>query len=270
MSALRTASVWVVGAVLTALAVAFFAALAATQLTAEETGQRVLRRSVAVTTDADSSLPQIEAGLHAAAEQSDAETIRVPGFPLPVDIPRDEALNISGPDLRERLLDESATALYEDGTSAWAGNDPDAVQGIERLSAAGLIDRGLGLVTDDVHTIFTVITVLLGIVTLAVTAVLIAVLPRDARLVALGLVTLASALPSLAAAVGLRFAFRTADADADTFVNGMLDIGADSMWVPIRNYLTLTALGAGLLGLGSLLIWWEARTLHQPGRMADS
>jgi hypothetical protein len=270
VSALRTVSVWAVAAVLTALAVAFFAALAVTQLTAEDTGQRVLRRSVAVTAGIDGSIPKIEADLQAAAEQSDAETVRVPGFPVAVDLPREEALTLKGEKLRERLLDESAAALYEHGTSAWAGNDPDAAQGIERLSAAGLIDRGLGLVTNDVHTGLTIITVLLGVMTLTMTAILIVVLPRDARLVVLGVVTLAAALPSLAAAVGLRFALRTADANADEFVNGMLDIGADSMWVPIRNYLTLTALGVGLLCLGSLLIWWEARTLRGQGRLADS
>jgi hypothetical protein len=270
VSALRTLSVWVVAALLTLTAVAFFAAIAAAQLTSEDTGHRLHRRSVAVTTSIDSSIPGIEAGLQAAAADGDSATVRVPGFPIAIDLPREEAATLSGADLRDRILHESAKALYNDGMSAWASNDDAAQQDIERLSAAGLIDRGLGLVTEDAHTALVIITILLGVMTAAMTAILLVVLPRDARLVVVGVVIMAAALPSLAAAVGLRFAFRTADADADEFVNGLMDIGADSMWVPIRNYLTLTVLGAALLLLGSVFIWWEARTIGREGRLADS
>jgi hypothetical protein len=128
----------------------------------------------------------------------------------------------------------------------------------------------MGFIRDDTHAVFLVLAVLLGVVVAGMVVALVFALPRDARLVALGGVTLASSLPLLAAAVALRFAFRTADADGDPFVDGMLSIGADAMWVPVRNFFTASLLGAGLVIAGLLLLWWEARNLHREGNLADT
>lgn len=270
MSALKAVSVWAVAIILALTAGAFFAAVTATQLTSEGTGERLLRRSVAVMTDIDAALPKIEAELHASAAATEGPTVRVPGFPIAIDLPREEAVALSGPALRERLLSESAGRIYANGMSVWASDDSSAARSIERASTAGLVDRGLGLVRGSVHTAFLVLAVLLGILTVSMAVALVVVLPRDARLLVLGGVVLASALPSLAAAVALRFAFRTAGSDADPFVEGLLDIGADSMWVPIRNFLTLTLLGAGLIGVGAFLLWWEARSMGRHQGFADT
>ena len=270
MSVLGSASVWVVGAILVVLLGAFFFSVTAAQMTAEGTGERIHRRSVAVLTDIDSSLPKIEADLRAAAEAAEGDIVRVPGFPVPVDLSREEALTLTGAALRDRLLDESAALIYADGMSVWAGGDPEAIQDIERASTVGAVDTGLGLVREEVHTVFVIISVLLGLLLAMMIVILIVFLPREAWLIVLGGVTLVAALPALAAAVGLRFALRTADADGDLFVEGLLDIGSDAMWVPIRNFFTLALLGTGLLVAGMLSLWWESRSVDrghvgQPG-----
>lgn len=270
MSTLRAASVSLVSIVLVVVATAFFLALTAAQLTGDESGDVILRRSVAVMTDIDQSLPRIEEELLVAADEAEGDTVQVPGFPLPVLLSVEEAQTLKGGALRDRILAESAAILYADGMSAWTATDQDAAQDIDRLSAAGLVDRGLGLIRDSMNTGFLIIAVLLGIMTAAIMGILLIILPREARLLVLSLVVLASALPPLAAAVGLRFAFRTLETDTDEFVNGMLAIGADSMWIPIRNFFTLTLLGAGLLILGSFYTWWESRSLHNQDHLADS
>ena len=269
MSTLRTASTWGLAAVLVFVFAAFLLTLTAAQLTAEGSGKRVLRRSVAVITDIDNTLPRIETDLHAAAANSDSPTVQVPDFPIAVTLSRDDAQTLSGPALRQRLLDEGADRLYDDGSSAWSSGDPDAARSVPRASAAGAVDRGLGTVRDTTHLAFLILAVFLGLVAAAMAVSLALALPRDARLVTLGGVALAASLPLLAAAVALRFAFRTAGPDSDPFVQGMLDIGADSMWIPVRNCFTAALLGAGVLASGLAVIWWEARRLGG-GRVAES
>jgi len=270
MSALRIASAWAVAAVLTVTLAAFLVSLTAMQLTAEDTGERILRRSTAALTDIDASLPKIESDLHELAESSETPSVQVPGFPIAVTLAREEARTIGGTELRERLLDRSAEQIYDDGMSVWTGTDPEASRDIERVSIAGLVDRSLGLVRGSTHTAFLVLTIVLGVLTAGTGILLWVMLPRDGRLLAIGGATLAASLPLLAAAVALRFAFRTAESDGDAFVEALLDIGADSAWVPIQNFFTVSLLGMGMLAAGSALIWWEARVLANEGRLADT
>ena len=51
----------------------------------------------------------------------------------------------------------------------------------------------------------------------------------------------------------------TAEEEADPFVTGLLDLGVDAMWVPIRDYLALSALGFSVIALGVFCLWWQAR-----------
>jgi hypothetical protein len=270
VSVFRTASVWVTAFLLAIVLTAFLGAVTMTQLTADDTGKRVLRRSVATTTGLDASLPQIEAALREAAVRSPEAMVQVPDFPIPVLIPREEAMTLSGPALRDRILQESAEALHDSGMSAWAAADPNANQSPERASTAGLMKEGFGLISSSTHNFFLVVAILLGVIVLGMAGILVIALPWDARLPAMGIVGLLASLPPLAAAVGVRFAFRTAETDGDPFLDGLMNLGADSMWVPIRNYFTLTALSFAVLIVGSLLLWWEARNVRIQGHPADT
>ena len=268
MNVLRTATVWVAAFVLALFLAAFFLTLTAFQLTSDDTGQRLLRRSVAISTNIDAVLPGIEANLDAvAADDGDSPTVTVPGFPIPIQLTREEVVTLRGAALRERILEEAAQRLYDDGGSAWAAADLDARRDIERVSTAGAIDYGLGFIRGSTNTVLLIVAVLLAIIVLGLAGVLMVVLPWDMRILIAGGVIMFAALPSLASAVALRFVFRTADGEGDPFVDGMLDLGVDAMWVPIRGFLVLSVLGIVLILIATLLLWWTSR-LSPPGQPA--
>ena len=259
---LRAVSQWFAGAVLVVVLTALFLSINAVQLTSRGAGERLLGWHVAVTTNIDAILPNLEEGLREAAQEGE-ETVIVPDFPIVVELERQEAQSLEGAALRERILRESAHRLYEDGTSAWAETDAEGTQDIELVSTAGAIDAGMGLISDETHTLSIIAAVVLGVLSAALTVALMASVRGLGRFVALGVVTVVAALPSLAGAVALRFVFRSAQEEADPWVYGMLELGVEAMWVPIRNYLALTLLGAATLLLTLALIWasgrWEAR-----------
>ncbi|KKK75617.1 hypothetical protein LCGC14_2871920, partial [marine sediment metagenome] len=234
-------------------------AVNAVQLSSEGVGQRILRRSVAVSTNIDTILPDLQAALREQARTGNADPVRVPDFPIPVDIARDDALSLEGTALRERILNESATRLYKHGMSAWADADDKGKQDIELVSTAGLLERGLGLLTAKNHDGMVIAAAVLGFLSVAFAVLLLASVRSWARLIALSAVTIAAALPSLGAAVAVRFGFRTAQEEADPFVSGLLDLGVEAMWLPIRNYLALTVLGFAVMLLTLVFIWASSR-----------
>jgi hypothetical protein len=258
-SLLRAVSQWLIGVALAVLLTLFFVAISAVQLSSEGTGQRLLRRSVAVSTQIDAVLPDLQVALRERAREGSGETVRVPDFPVPVDLTREEALRLEGPALRERILSEASDRLYEDGMSAWSAGDPDARQSIETISVPGALKRGLGLITAANHDRMIIAAAVLGVLSAMCAALLAASVRSWGRLVALGAATIVAALPLLAAAVAVRFAFRTAQEEADPFVWGLLELGVEAMWVPIRNYLALTVLGLTVLLLTLVCIWAGSR-----------
>lgn len=258
-SVLKIASQWVLGLLLVAALTLLFFTLAGLQLTSESTGQRILRRAIAIATEIDASLPQIESDLRETAAEPPAESLLVPNFPIPVELTVGEAATLEGAELRSVILTRAGERLYKDGSSAWAAADPEARQQVQRISSAGVLHRGLGLVTSSTNTAFLISSILFGLLALAFGTALMLSLRGYMRLLVAGVVTLASSLPLLAGAVALRFIMRTAEPEGDVFVQGLLDLGVDAMWVPIRDYAALTVLGALLTLMGALLLWWQSR-----------
>ncbi len=264
-SILRIASQWVIAAILAAVLALFFLLIAGVQLTSEDTGQRAHRRSVATLTDIDARLPAIEMALDSVGS-GPGGSVQVSGFPLPVQLSADEAKALRGAALRDRILDDSAALLYDKGMGAWASGDQAGVQRIDRVSRAGLIKTGLGMAHDSRHTLFVVAAILLGIAALMLAAGLMTTIHDwNMRFVAAGSLIFAAALPCLAAAIAVRFAFKTGQTDADPFTKGMLDLGIGAVWIPIRDYLALSALGFGVAGLGALGMWLQSRPAQAPG-----
>ncbi len=256
---LLAASQWLIGASLAVMLTLLFLAITAVQLSSQSVGERILRRSVAVSTNIDAILPDLQVALKEEARVGNADQVRLPDFPIPVDIPRDEALALEGRALRERILNEAGATLYREGMSAWADADDDGDQRIETISVAGALKRGLGLIMDENHDRMVIAAVVLGFLSAALAALLMASVRSWGRLIALSTVTIAAALPLLAAAVGVRFAFRTAQEEADPFVYGLLELGVEAMWVPIRNYLALTVLGFAVVLVALMFIWASSR-----------
>lgn len=265
---IRAASQWLVGAALAVTLTLLLLAVNAIQLSSEGVGQRLLGRSVAVSTNIDAILPDLQTALREEAREGQADPVRLPDFPIPVELSRDEALSLEGTALRERILEEAAARLYEDGMAAWAEGDPPGEQDIETISVTGALQRGLGLITDKNHDRFVVAAAVLGFLSALLGVALVASVRSWGRLIALSVVTTAAALPSLATAVAVRFGFRTAQEEADPFVSGLLDLGVEAMWIPIRNYLALTVLGFTALLLTLVFIWaisrWPAGSVDSP------
>jgi len=267
----RLASQWFLGVALVIVLVLFFGAIVGLQLTSRENGERIHRRAVASLTDLDTLLPQIERQLHEDAGSGDSKAVPVRGFPIPLEVPRSEAGTLSGAPLRQRLLDEAARKLYDDGMSPWIQADSGPGQGVQRFSAAGAIYHGLAIIRDSYHKAFLVAAVWLGLMVAGLAAALAMTLGSwCSRLLVLGSAVFAGALPSLAAAVAIRFAFKTAQSDADSFADTMLDLGVDAMWIPIRTYLALTVLGMAVAGMGGLGVWLQSRGSGREATYVDA
>lgn len=265
MPAARPASIFALAVFFGLSLAAFFAALSAAQLTTIATGERIQRRAIAVSTGLDAALPGIRTKLQAQADSAQGGDLQVPDFPIAVRVTPQEAQTLPDARLRDVILTRAAHSLYEEGGAAWASSDPQATRSLSRFSAAGGLDAGLGRIHDSTHTQLLVLTVVLGLVTLVFASGLFVSAPWDGRLVLLGGAGALAALPLLAAAVAARFAFRTAGPDGDAFVQGLFDIGADGMWVPVRNYLVLAVVSFGVLLCGSALLWWESRNVQAGG-----
>ena len=261
---LEVASQWLTVVLLALTLVAFFFFVTAFQVTSEGTAHRILRRGVAITTDIDAVLPRLETELHAAAQTGEGDMVRLPNFPVPVDIPRDQARTLAGEDLRIVILDQSAELIYDDGMSVWAETDPDARQDIERISTAGSLHRAFGLATQKWNTIYLVAAIFFGFLSVALIGLLWVTLKSYIRLLALGAATVTASVISLAGAVAVRFALRTAETEADPFEQQLIDLGVDTVWLFIRNYLILSMLGFAALGVSAFFLWWQARTAEQP------
>lgn len=225
----------------------FFAAFNAAQITSEGAGNRILRRAVGLLLDVDGMTPAIEQSLHAAAENATGPTVQAPDYPIAIELPREAALTLSGKELTAALVQASAERVYDDGLGVLASTDPDAQRDISLISAEGAIDKGLGQVTGTAHTFWLVMAVLLGLISLVAVVMFIRATPFVNPLTATGFLILASALPSLAMAVAFRFSLAGAQDETDPFVDGLLEIGKDVMWAPIRNYIAICALGAALM-----------------------
>ena len=261
---LQVASQWLTAFLLALTLAAFFFVATAFQVTSEGTAHRILRRGVATTTDIDAVLPRLETELHAAAQTGEGDTVRLPNFPLPVDIPRDQAQTLAGEQLRIVILDQSAERIYEDGMSVWAAGDAEGRQDIERVSTAGGLHRAFGLATQKWNTIFLVSAIFFGFVSAALIALLWVTLNSYIRLLAFGAAIVTASVISLAAAVAVRFALRTAETEADPFEQQLTDLGVDTVWLFIRNYLILSMLGFAALGVSAFFLWWQARTSERP------
>ena len=261
---LHVASRWLIAAFLAVTLAAFFLFLTAFQVSSDGTAHRVLRRGVAITTDIDAILPQVTTDLHAAAQASEEDPVHVPNFPVPVDIPKDEASRIEGDELRQRLLDKAADRIYDDGMSAWAQADTQSNQNISRLSTAGGLHRAFGLVTEKWNTVYLIAAALFGFLSLVLATLLWLSLRSYLRLLALGAATATAAVISLAAAVAVRFALRTAETGADPFEKELIDLGVDVVWLFIRNCLVLSLLGFAVLAVSAFFLWWDSRRAAHP------
>ncbi|HEX5479158.1 MAG TPA: hypothetical protein VFY79_05505, partial [Dehalococcoidia bacterium] len=186
-----------VGLLLFFALLALSAVLALYQLTSRDTARDALRRSVAALTEIDALIDRNYATMQQqAAVTAPGDSVQLPGYPVDVPLKPADAQSLSKEQLRDTLLDRSADIMYGHGTSALRSQTKDAGS-VGVFSIGGLTDHGLDFLRSRNHDILRVLTLVLAAVS-AVLALLLALLCRGfGRLVAVGIVTLAAALPVL-------------------------------------------------------------------------
>ena len=257
---LRAALQWLSGILFALCLMALFLVVNAYQLTNADTAQRILTRAVATFTEIDALLPAIRADLAESLQADDNPTVTVPLFPIPVELTRQEATAISSAELRSRLLDTAAQKAYQEGMSVFSLSDPQAKQNIDPLSPEGGVKRGLGFLSDDIHSALGITIWVLGGLSLVMGALVLLSTKGLGRITALGACLLGAAVPSLVVAVGIRWGFRSSAEDQDDyFLAQLLNLGNDVARLPLRNYTILCLLALGLVMLGLALVLLETR-----------
>ncbi len=250
---------WFLGALLAITLTAFFLSVVMVQLTSAGSSQKILRREVATVTGIASLLPLIEEDIGEAMAGNASGQIQVPNFPIPVLLDREEAGSLRGAELKERLLDEAAATLYREGQGAWSFGDPDSSQDLLRFSSAGALHRGFGVLTEDSHTAFTVVAIVLAALAGLLAFGLLMSIRSYTAIIVLGVVTAGVSLLSLAGALALHLIGKAAASQMDSFVGGLLDIAVDSMTVLVIDYSILLGLGLALAALGLACGWLDHR-----------
>ncbi len=250
-------SQWILAFLIGFSLVAFISLLSLAQVTSSGAGSRMLARTTATITDVDAALPGIETALRESAEQGVQDPISVPNFPIPVQVSRDEALTLTGVDLRDRILTAAGDALYDDGVSVWADADSDAQQQIGRGSTAGAVRLGIGLVGDTQHTVFLVLAVVAGLATLMFAAALAMQMSTLRRLATLGGIVTVSAVLALLLALLVRVALPSLG--GGQFTDDIVDIAVDAESVAIRNFLIVSLLGFAVAATGLIGMSMETR-----------
>ena len=257
---LRAALQWLSGILFALCLMALFLVVNAYQLTNADTAQRILTRAVATFTEIDALLPAIRADLAESLQADDSPTVTVPLFPIPVELTRQEATAISSAELRSRLLDTAAQKAYQEGMSVFSLSDPQAKQNIDPLSPEGGVKRGLGFLSDDIHSALGITIWVLGGLSLVMGALVLLSTKGLGRITALGACLMGAAVPSLVVAVGVRWGFRSSAEDQDDyFLAQLLNLGNDVARLPLRNYTILCLLALGLVMLGLALVLLETR-----------
>ncbi|MFQ5880302.1 MAG: hypothetical protein ACE5IZ_09040 [Dehalococcoidia bacterium] len=250
-SGLRRLPQRLLGIALAVVLVALFFAISAAQVTGPTAGQRIQARAVMSLTELDDLLPRVYPTWRQEALTIAAPSLPVPTLPIPVAVPTADVLGLPLTELRSLVLTAAADQVYHEGLGVMATEETTQVGS---FSPAGVVRRGLGLISDEMHDTFRLMALASTIVAAAVTALLLLLGRGLERLLVLGAAVLAAALPSLAAVAVLRFVLdRLADGQGDAFALALLNLGRDIMGIPIRNYVVFSLLGLALIAAAILL-----------------
>ena len=209
----------------------------------------LITRALVSLTEIDALLDSGHAGLLTEAANRPGELLTLPHYPLPVSLGAEEITTLSRDEFRARLLSASASLVHDDGIGAFRRESSGGGGGI--FSARGVIRWSVGRLTTNTHEIlWPILAIMLMLAAPALIIVGAASAARD-RLRNLGLALLIGGLLMVIASLSARFALRaTANGAGDPLNEALLDIGADTLAIVLRNAVIVALLGLGLLGLG--------------------
>lgn len=253
------------GLVLALALVALFFAISAAQVTAPTAGRRIQERTVVILTEVDDLLPRVYPAWQEEARASDRPELPVPAFPIEVRVPTAAVLSLPLPELRTLVVSQAGERLYREGLGVLAVEGTPRVEG---LSPPGMVHRGLGLISDEMHQVFRAMAVAAGVVVAALAALLL-VRSGMGGLLTVGVAVLGAAVPSLLAAAILRFLLGAlADGQGDPFAFALLDLGEEIMGLPVRNYIAFSLLGLALVLIALVISRVEAMVRRFPAGSA--
>lgn len=250
---------------LACLVILTIVAWSAIQISDRDNAERILKRTLVPLTEIDEVLAREYAGLIEEASQGETSTLEVPGYPLPIAIPARQLAGMTRAEVRAYLLEQSAQRLYADGVSAFQ-REQSTGGGSGIFSAQGVMRRTVGQLTQDTHQIAQIVGGLLAFVTALLVGGVCLSTQGFARVQHLGLAITIGAAPMTVVVVGVRFALRNlAEETEDPFNAELLTIGAQVLWIPIRNFIIFAILGLLVLALGILMRLWERRIMESEG-----
>lgn len=227
------------------------------QLTARSTSEPALRRALNALVEGDAIIERNYDDLRGRAEASrPGETLLLRDYPVAVPLTREEVLASSQDGLRRILLDRAAERMYDGGTSVLRGDGPSGSAG--RFTASGVVDEFLGFLRERVHGILAVLTLVLVAVSALLAIVLAAFCRGFGRLVGISAAVLAASAPLLLGGLAMcLYAKASAGADGEYLHGEFMEIGASLAWLPVRNGIAFTVMGAGLLAIGVVCARWS-------------
>ncbi len=250
----------VLAAVLGVLALFFIVALSGWLLTSHDTGVRYLRHALARITEIDLLVMEGRERMLEAALASPDDAVRLPGYPIGVDLRPEFVAQAPPAAIRDAVLEASSERIYDEGPDAFLeeGATPGS---FGALSAGGAIRRSLSFAGEGAHTTFGFATLALGAACLLTAALI----WRRARDVERTLVMLGVSLGGAAATVVLGALLTRGIAELlqavldEYLVDQLLDIVTEATTLVVRTS-GVIALAGAVLALGG----WALRRFATP------
>ena len=235
-------------------------ALAASQATSATVAVPFLERTISALGDVPALLQLHEQQIRSAAGQARGEgRVTVPGFPAQgVTLPRELAQRGSRDEWRAALLREGAEAAYERGPAVFAPGGAATDGGI--FSTSQWVRVVMGLASANTHGIAWRTAWALGLLTLALAAVVLASADGVRRFVAIGLALAGGAM--FAAAIGLigvLIALLLNAGNGSAFVGEVGDLIRTISWAPVHLAARLGIAGIAIAVPAAAVAAWLAR-----------
>lgn len=234
------------------LAVSIFVltvSVSCSQATAPGEARNILEAGLVSLTDLDQLLADEGPAIRQAALESDDEHFILPGYPIDIVLTRQEVLSSSDEQLREMILERSSALLYAQGIEVF---DETGNQELRRFSIQGMLEYGVGQVSEETHNRATFIAIVAAIACAASAAIVAATGTGWGRMRALGFASIAGAIPVVVAFFMLRLMVGAIGGD-DPFIGGYRDITNAALGVPLRNGLIVLAAGVAIVAASIVL-----------------
>jgi len=251
-------------AILTLCILVFVVSLSCRQATAPGPARNILESGLVSLTDIDQQLADEGAEFRADAAASDESSIELPGYPLDVVLTPKEVTASTDAELRTLILERSSALLYARGLDAF---DRTGEQSLRRFSIQGLLEFGVGQVSQTTHDRATLLT-LLTLAGIALCGAIVAATSTGwGRMRALGMAAAAGALPVVLVFVVLRMIVGQVGGD-DPFIAGYREITDAALGVPVRNGLIVFGAGVAVVAV-SLVLSRIERLVSRPAPVTE-